>query len=104
MIDFKALTPDALLRRSELAEALTAKGHRIAATTLANYATKGIGPLFSLEGKFAIYPWGPALAWAEARLDPLSPNSRRRKRKDEAARKAGAEELLADAGCQPSAA
>jgi hypothetical protein len=104
MIDFKALTPDTLLRRSELAEALTAKGHRIAATTLANYATKGIGPLFSLEGKFAIYPWGSALAWAEARLDPLSPNSRRRKKKDEAARKAEAEELLADAGWPPEAA
>jgi hypothetical protein len=70
----------------------------MAATTLANYATKGIGPLFSLEGKFAIYPWGSALAWAEARLDPLSPNSRRRKKKDEAARKAEAEELLASAG------
>ena len=98
MIDLKALTPDTLLRRSELAEALTAKGHRIAATTLANYATKGIGPLFSLEGKFAIYPWGPALSWAEARLDPLSPNSRRRKKKDEAARKAKAEEFPSAAG------
>jgi|SRR5215813_3464960 len=98
MIDLKALTPDTLLRRSELAEALTAKGHRIAATTLANYATKGIGPLFSLEGKFAIYPWGPALAWAEARLDSLSPNSRRRKKKDEAARKAKAEEFPSAAG------
>jgi hypothetical protein len=49
----------------------TARGHRIAATILANYATKGIGPLFSLEGKFAIYPWGPALAWAEAN-EPLA--------------------------------
>src|SRR5262249_25322085 len=104
MIDFKVLTPDTLLRRSELAAALTAKGHRIAPTTLANYATKGIGPLFSLEGKFAIYPWGPALAWAEARLDPLSPNSRKRKKKDETPRKAKAEELLANAGRPSNAA
>jgi hypothetical protein len=92
MINLKTLTSDTLLRRSELAEALTANGHRIAATTLANYATKGTGPLFSLEGKFAIYAWGPALAWAGARLDPLSPNSRKRKKK------ADAEELLASAG------
>src|SRR5437870_1901217 len=98
MTDFKALTPQTVLRRSELAEALTAKGHRIAATTLANYATKGIGPLFSLEGKFAIYPWGPALVWAEARLGPLSPNSRKRKKKAEA------EELVADTGWPPEAA
>jgi hypothetical protein len=67
------MTPDlpdteALLRRSALAAALTAKGYPIATATLATQATRGGGPPYRSFGRAAIYRWGDALTWAEGRL------------------------------------
>ena len=63
-----ALSPDALLRRAELAAALTAYGFPTAPATLATMATRGGGPPFRLFGRIPLYRWGDALTWAEGRL------------------------------------
>jgi hypothetical protein len=60
--------PDALLRRRQTAEALTAAGFKTAETTLATKATRGGGPPYRLYGKIALYRWGDALSWAQSRL------------------------------------
>jgi hypothetical protein len=60
--------PDALLRRKRLAEALTACGYQITEKTLATMATRGGGPPYHLWGRFPVYRWASALAWAESRL------------------------------------
>jgi hypothetical protein len=60
--------PDALLRRVQTAEALTAAGYPTAAATLATMATRGGGPPYQLYGRIPVYRWGSSLAWAEGRL------------------------------------
>jgi hypothetical protein len=60
--------PNALLLRDRLAEALTEAGYPIKPKTLATKATRGGGPPYSRFGLRALYRWGGALAWAEARL------------------------------------
>jgi len=62
------LSPDMLLVRPRLAEELTKRGFPIAAATLRTMACRGGGPLYRTFGRTAIYRWGDALAWAEARL------------------------------------
>lgn len=62
--------PNRLLRREQLAEALTARGYRITAATLKSMATRGGGPPFRKFGKWVSYEWGPSLKWAESRLSP----------------------------------
>lgn len=62
------LSFDTLLRRKPLAEALTAAGYPVAAASLATMATRGGGPLYRKFGRVALYRWGDALAWAEARI------------------------------------
>ncbi len=62
------LTPDTLLRRQQLAEALTAAGFPITGPTLATRATRGGGPPFQMFGRIPLYRWGTALAWAQGRL------------------------------------
>jgi hypothetical protein len=59
---------DALLTRERTAEALTAKGFPTKPKTLATKATRGGGPPYRLFGARALYRWGDALAWAQARL------------------------------------
>jgi hypothetical protein len=59
---------DVLLTRRQTAEALTAAGLPIKATTLATKATRGGGPPYQLFGARVLYRWGDALAWAHARL------------------------------------
>lgn len=59
--------PDSWLRRKALAEALSAAGYPIARETLATYASRGGGPEFHYSGRFPIYRWGHALAWAKTR-------------------------------------
>jgi hypothetical protein len=59
--------PDTLLRRAETAAALTTAGYRISGPSLANLASRGSGPPFKKFGKTALYRWGDALTWAEAR-------------------------------------
>jgi hypothetical protein len=62
--------PDAMLPRDRTAEALTAAGFPIKPKTLATKASRGGGPAYRLFGPLALYRWGDALAWAEARLSP----------------------------------
>jgi hypothetical protein len=59
---------NALLRRSDTAEALTAFGFPIKTATLATMATRGGGPSYRLFGRVPLYRWGDALAWAESKL------------------------------------
>jgi hypothetical protein len=61
-------SPDALLRRKALSEALKAAGYPVAEKTLATKATRGGGPPYRLFGRVPLYRWGDAVAWAEARL------------------------------------
>ena len=63
-------SPDALLRRKALAEALTDRGFPIAEATLATKATRGGGPPFQSFGRIPLYRWSSALAWAEGKLSP----------------------------------
>lgn len=63
--------PDALLRRRETAEALTALGFLTSEKTLATKATRGGGPPYRLYGRIPLYRWGDAQDWAQGRLSPL---------------------------------
>jgi hypothetical protein len=77
-----AVTPDMLSRWSELgvptapsarmsrrltAETLSIIGYPTTQSTLNTLATTGEGPLFDRYGQYAIYEWGDALAWAQAK-------------------------------------
>ena len=57
-----------LLRRRDLAQALTDNGYPTATATLASWATRGGGPPYRMWGRIPLYCWGDALAWAERRL------------------------------------
>ena len=57
-----------LLRRTQLAAALTAKGFPITTATLETMATRGGGPPYQKFGRHVLYRWGAALTWAQARL------------------------------------
>jgi hypothetical protein len=60
--------PDTLLRRAELARALSDAGFPTSAATLATKATRGGGPPYRLYGRIPLYRWGDALPWAQSRL------------------------------------
>lgn len=62
--------PDRLLRRQELADALTEEGFPTSKATLASMAVRGGGPPYQKWGRVPLYRWGDALAWAESRLSP----------------------------------
>ena len=63
--------PDTLLTRRELAKALRAKGFKIAPSTLATKASRGLdAPPFRKFGRIPLYQWGESLAWAQGRLGP----------------------------------
>lgn len=59
---------DALLRRRELAEALTEAGFPTSPSTLATKVTRGGGPPARWYGRIPLYRWGDALDWAQSRL------------------------------------
>ena len=61
-------SPDTLLRRRPLAEALSKVGYPVSEATLATKATRGGGPPFQRFGSIPLYRWRDALAWAEGRL------------------------------------
>jgi hypothetical protein len=63
-----SLTPEALLKRGPLSDALTVVGYEISAATLSTMATRGGGPPFRRFGRKPLYRWGDALAWAESRM------------------------------------
>ena len=60
--------PNALLTRSETADALTETGFPVKEGTLATKATRGGGPPYQRFGSRALYRWGDALLWAKQRL------------------------------------
>jgi hypothetical protein len=63
-----SLSPDALLRRNIVAQALTDAGYPVSHATLATMASRGGGPPYRLWGRIPIYQWGESLGWAKARL------------------------------------
>jgi hypothetical protein len=63
-------SPDALLKRGQTAEALTAAGFPVAEATLATKAVRGGGPPYCLFSGRALYRWGDALDWAESLMSP----------------------------------
>ena len=71
MTTFKLEGSDPLLTREKLSCALTEAGYPISRSTLASKATRGGGPPFRKFGRRVLYPWLPALKWAESRLGPL---------------------------------
>jgi hypothetical protein len=66
----KDLTPDSLLTRDKLAQALTDRGYPTTQSALEVLASRGGGPVYQRYGKRAIYRWGNALSWAESRCTP----------------------------------
>jgi hypothetical protein len=71
-----AISPDALLSRKQVSEALTVRGFQTAETTLATLACRGGGPLFCKYGQRVVYKWADALSWAQSRLsDPVASTS-----------------------------
>jgi hypothetical protein len=62
--------PDALLRRQMTAETLTEAGYPTSEKTLATMASRGNGPPYHRYGRYPLYRWADALAWAQARLKP----------------------------------
>jgi hypothetical protein len=60
--------PALRLRREACAQALTEAGFPVKSKTLATKATRGGGPPFQKFGRYPLYIWGDALAWAESRL------------------------------------
>ena len=60
-INVDTLKPDTLLRRKQLAEALSVAGFPIAVATLSTMASRGGGPPFQLWGRLPLYAWGCAL-------------------------------------------
>ncbi len=57
-----------LLNRQQVARSLSLAGYPTSPSTLSTMATRGGGPPFCKWGPRAMYRWGEALAWAEARL------------------------------------
>jgi hypothetical protein len=66
---------DTLLDRRHTADALTAAGFPITASTLATKATRGGGPPYTLFGRRPLYKWADALSWAQSRLSPPAATS-----------------------------
>jgi hypothetical protein len=62
------ISPNALLRRKQVAEALTSVGFPVASASLASMVSRGGGPPFRTFGRVALYKWSDALEWAEARM------------------------------------
>jgi hypothetical protein len=61
---------DALLRREAVGAALRAAGYPISDASLSTMASRGGGPRFRRFGRWPVYRWRDALAWAESRLSP----------------------------------
>jgi hypothetical protein len=59
---------DALLTREGVSAALTASGFPMKPKTLSTKASRGGGPPYRRFGQRALYRWGDALAWAQAKL------------------------------------
>jgi hypothetical protein len=75
MAEHRDLPPETLLRRSDVAAALTEAGFPIAPATLATKAVRGGGPPFRYFGRIPLYPWGTTLEWARGRLSRAVSNT-----------------------------
>jgi hypothetical protein len=62
--------PDDKLQRGDLAVELSKAGYPTKKATLSTLASRFGGPPFSKYGKWPLYRWGDALAWAKARETP----------------------------------
>ena len=60
--------PEALLRRSAVAQALTEAGYPTTVASLATKACRGGGPLYVTYGRTPFYRWKDAIAWAAAQM------------------------------------
>jgi hypothetical protein len=68
--------PDALLTRTQAADALKESGYPVASTSLATRASRGGGPRYRKFGTRVLYKWEDLVAWAEGRLsEPRSSSS-----------------------------
>lgn len=77
-IPVNELHSDTLLRRRDLAEALTALGFPVSEATLATKASRPGpygGPPYRSFGRIPLYRWGDALGWAEGRLSAPRSNT-----------------------------
>src|SRR5450631_3833250 len=61
---------EALLTRSQTADALVKAGFPVSAKMLATKASRGGGPPYSLFGPRPLYGWRDALVWARSRMTP----------------------------------
>jgi hypothetical protein len=61
------IEPATRLDRNQTAAALTARGFKMAHSTLATLASRGGGPPFTKFGPHVAYQWGDALTWAQRR-------------------------------------
>ncbi len=59
--------PNAKLRRTEAAAALTEAGYPITGGTLNKMGALRTGPPFTVFGRWPVYTWSDLLAWAQAR-------------------------------------
>ena len=59
--------PETRLTRQQLAKALTEEGYPTSVSALDTKASRGGGPPYEKYAKYALYAWGPALAWARNR-------------------------------------
>jgi hypothetical protein len=69
-----------LLTRKQLAAALTDAGYPTTAAGLATGATRGNSAPYQRYGRHALYQWGRALDWAQARCGPLVQSTSERDR------------------------
>ena len=64
-----ACAPETLLTRKQTTQALIRAGFPVGPQTLAYQAHLGQGPTYQIfSGYRALYRWGDALSWAQARL------------------------------------
>lgn len=71
----QCLANERLLTRREAAAYLTARGCRIAATTLGKLAVVGNSPKYRRWGRLALYAQADLDAWSEARLGNARSNT-----------------------------
>ena len=63
------LPDSAMLRREELALALTSQGFPMSASNLCLLAHRGTGPSYFKFGGRVLYNWGESLQWAKNKLE-----------------------------------
>ena len=64
-----SLPDTSMLRREELAVALTSRGFQMSASNLCLLAHRGTGPEYYKFGGRVLYNWGSSLLWAKNKLE-----------------------------------